>query len=197
MTVAPTRTAIVLPGRASTSATSSDQTLIRRIAGGDQLAMRIFFARHRTRLFRFLLRIVRDRTVAEDLLSDVFLDVWRRAGQFEARASASTWLLAIGRFKALSVLRRRTDVKLDDETAHAIADPADGPEILLQKKNDGEALRKCIAALPAAHGRIIDLVYYYEKSVSEVADIVGIPQATVRTRMFYARKQLAELVSAA
>src|SRR5947207_12637524 len=78
---------------------TSDETLIERIAGGDQLAMRTLFARHRVALYRWLLRLVRDETVTEDLLSDVFLDVWRQAASFEGRASISTWLLAIARYK--------------------------------------------------------------------------------------------------
>ena len=199
MTFAQTQSAngqrVALAGPASTS--SSDETLIQRIAGGDQLAMRTLFARHQIRLFRFLVRIVRDQTVAEDLLSDVFLDVWRKAEQFEGRSSVSTWLLAIGRLKALSTLRRRTDVVLNDEMASTIVDPADDPETVLEKKNNSEVLRRCVAALSPAHSQIIDLVYYHEKSVGEVAEIVGIPEATVKTRMFYARKQLATLVMAA
>jgi len=186
-----------LPRQTAADKTSSDETLITRIAGGDELAMRTLFARHQVRLYRFLVRIVRDETLAEDLLSDVFLDVWRQAAQFEARAAVSTWLLAIGRYKALSALRRRTDVELNDEMASTIADPADDPEILLQKRDSGEVLRQCVAALSPAQAQIIDLVYYHEKSVSDVAEIVGIPEATVKTRMFYARRKLAELVQAA
>jgi RNA polymerase sigma-70 factor (ECF subfamily) len=176
---------------------SSDEMLIKRIADGDQLAMRTLFARHQMPLYRWLLRIVRDEALAEDLLSEVFLDVWRQAVSFEARSSVSTWLLAIGRYKALSALRRRTDVELDDETAAAIPDPADNPELVLQKKNRSELLRRSLASLSPEHGEVIDLVYYHDKSVKEVAGIVGVAEATVKTRMFYARKKLAELVEAA
>ena len=197
MILTQTGTATVLPRQTAADKTSSDETLITQIAGGDELAMRTLFARHQVRLYRFLVRIVRDETLAEDLLSDVFLDVWRQAAQFEARAAVSTWLLAIGRYKALSALRRRTDVELNDEMASTIADPADDPEILLQKRDSGEVLRQCVAALSPAQAQIIDLVYYHEKSVSDVAEIVGIPEATVKTRMFYARRKLAELVQAA
>jgi RNA polymerase sigma-70 factor (ECF subfamily) len=138
--------------------------------------------------------MVRDERLAEELLSDVFLSVWRHAAQFEARATVSTWLLAIGRFSALSAMRRRTEVSLDDQIACELPDSTDDPEISLQKKDAGEVLRKCVAALTPAQGQIIDLVYYHEKSISEVAQIVGISEATVKTRMFYARKKLAELV---
>jgi RNA polymerase sigma-70 factor (ECF subfamily) len=85
---------------------------------------------------------------------------------------------------------------LDDETAEAIEDTSDNPEVALQKKEKGAILRKCMDALSAEHREIIDLVYYHEKSVEEVAEIVGIPEATVKTRMFYARKKPAELLKA-
>src|SRR3989442_14589507 len=85
-----------------TTEISSDEMLIKRIAEGDQLVMRTLFGRHRVPLYRWLLRLVGDEALAEDLLSDVFLDVWRQAAAFEARSSVSTWLLAIARYKALS-----------------------------------------------------------------------------------------------
>ena len=105
--------------------------------------------------------------------------------------------MAIARYKALSALRRRPDEELDDEAAAAIEDPGDDPETALTKKDKGEILRKCLTVLSPEHREIIDLVYYHEKSVEEVAEIVGIPENTVKTRMFYARKRLAELLKAA
>jgi RNA polymerase sigma-70 factor, ECF subfamily len=176
---------------------TSDEALIGRIAGGDKVAMQVLFARHHVRVYRFVLRLVRDQTLAEDLISEVFLDVWRQAGRFEARSAVSTWLLAIARYKALSALRRRPDEELDEEAAAAIEDPGDTPEVALEKKDKGEILRKCLTALSPEHREIIDLVYYHEKSVEEVAEIVGIPENTVKTRMFYARKRLSELLKAA
>jgi len=155
------------------------------------------FARHRVAIYRWLLRIVHDETLAEDLLSEVFLDVWRQAASFEGRASVSTWLLAIARHKALSALRCRIDAELDARIASTVADPADDPEAALQKKNRSELLRSSLAALSPEHGEVIDLVYYHGKSVKEVADIVGVGEGTVKTRMFYARKKLADLVAAA
>jgi RNA polymerase sigma-70 factor, ECF subfamily len=177
--------------------TSSDEMLIRRIAGGDQLAMRTLFGRHRVSLYRWLLRLVGQEALAEDLLSEVFLDVWRQAGSFEARSSVSTWLLAIARYKALSARRRRPDAELDEAIVSTVADPADDPELVLQKKDRAELLRQSLAKLSPEQGEVIDLVYYHGKSVREVAEIVGAPEATVKTRMFYARKKLAEVVAAA
>jgi RNA polymerase sigma-70 factor (ECF subfamily) len=173
------------------------EMLIRRIAEGDQLAMRTLFGRYRVPLYRWLLRLVGDEALAEDLLSDVFLDVWRQAASFEARSSVSTWLLAIARYKALSARRRRTDAELDEKIVSRVADPADDLEVVLQKKTRAELVRHSLARLSPEHGEVIDLVYFHGKSVKEVAEIVGIATATVKTRMFYARKKLAEFVAAA
>ncbi len=114
----------------SANQATSDEVLIGRIAKGDRLAMQVLFARHHVRVYRFVLRLVGNPSVAEDLISEVFLDVWRQADRFEGRSAVSTWMLAIARFK-------------------------------------------------------------------EVAEIVGIPENTVKTRMFYARKKLSELLQAA
>jgi RNA polymerase sigma-70 factor (ECF subfamily) len=157
--------------------------------------MRTLFARHRVAIYRWLLRLVGDEALAEDLLSDVFLDVWRKAASFGGRSSVSTWLLAIARYKGLSARRRRTDAELNDELASSVADPSDDPELVLQKRNREELLRRSLARLSPEHGEVIDLVYYHGKSVKEVAEIVGINEATVKTRMFYARKKLAELIA--
>ena len=176
---------------------TSDEALIARIASGDRLAMQVLFARHHVRIYRFVLRLLRDQWKAEDLISEVFLDVWRQADRFEGRSTVSTWLLAIARFKALSALRRKPEEGLDEDAALEIEDLADNPEVTLEKKDRSAVIRKCLMGLSAEHREIIDLVYYHEKSVEEAAKIVGIPENTVKTRMFYARKKLAEMLKAA
>jgi RNA polymerase sigma-70 factor (ECF subfamily) len=174
--------------------TASDEVLIARIAGGDRLAMQVLYARHHVRVYRFILRLTRNEATAEDMISEVFLEIWRSAGKFEGRSQVSTWMLSIARFKTLSALRKRSEEELDDGVAEQIEDHADDPEVSLAKKDKGALLRECMNALSAEHREVIDLVYYHEKSVEEVASIVGIPAATVKTRMFYARKKLSELL---
>jgi RNA polymerase sigma-70 factor, ECF subfamily len=183
--------------RAAAVETSSDDMLVARIGEGDRLAMQTLFARHRTPVYRWLLRFVGNETLAEDLVSDVFLDVWRQASRFEGRSSVSTWLIAIARFKAISARRRRTEAELDEGVESTVADTADDPGVVLEKKNRDEVLRAALTRLSSEHKEIIDLVYYHEKSVDECAQIIGVPSGTVKTRMFYARRKLAELVQAA
>ena len=188
--IRPGSAAAAVPAIAATAGEySSDEILVERIAAGDKLAMQVLFARHRT------LSPARE-TVVEDLLSDVFLDVWRQAGRFEGRSAVTTWLLSIARFKALSARCRRTDAPLDETIEATVADSADNAEVVLEKKHQGEMLRDALTKLSPEHREIIDLVYYHEKSVDDAADILSIPRATVKTRMFYARKRLAELVQA-
>jgi len=176
---------------------TSDEMLLEGIAGGQKTAMHVLYARHNVRVYRFILRIIGDATIAEDLVSQVFLDVWRTAGQFEGRSQVSTWLLAIARFKALTALRNRKHEDVDQDEVMAIPDSAENPEACMDRSQTCETLRKAVAQLSPAHREIIDLIYYHEKSVEEVGQIIGIPQATVKTRMFYARKHLALLLKQA
>jgi RNA polymerase sigma-70 factor (ECF subfamily) len=173
----------------------SDEALIKAIAAGDQSAMRILYGRHSVRVFRFIARLVTDSARAEDLVSEVFIDVWTQADRFEGRSQVSTWILSIARFKALSALRRRRDVELDEAAMEMIEDSADTPEQTLLNQDRSAQLRTCLAKLSREHREVIDLVYYHEKSVEEVAEIIQLPKNTVKTRMFYARKQLARLLS--
>ena len=192
-----TETGCPSPTARAADPSSSDQALLARIARGDQLAMRILFARHQTTVYRWILRLVHNEALAEDLLSEVFLDVWRQAGSFQGRSSVSTWLLAIARHKALSARRRRIDDQLDETLVAEMPDPADDPEIALQKKDRSELLRKALSSLSDEHREVLDLVYYHGRSVKETAQIVGVGEATVKTRMFYARRKLAGLMGVA
>jgi RNA polymerase sigma-70 factor (ECF subfamily) len=174
-----------------------DEDLVESIARGDKGAMRVLYTRHSLRIYRFILRLTGNTSLSEDLVSEVFLYVWRQADAFEAKSRVSTWLLAIARYKAFSALRRRSDERLDDATVAVIEDPADDPEIAFHGRQRSALVGKCLMKLAPAHRQVIDLVYYHEKSIDEVAQIVGIPANTVKTRMFYARTRMAELLAEA
>ena len=173
---------------------TSDEALVSLIADGDKRAMQVLYGRHNVRVYRFIVRLTGNTSTAEDLVSEVFLDVWRQADAFEAKAQVSTWLLAIARYKALSALRRRSEEQLDDQVAATIPDTADDPETVVYQKDRSTLIQKCLSQLSPAHREVIDLVYYHEKSVDEVAKITGVPAATVKTRMFYARNKMQELL---
>lgn len=184
-------------GKHRVNSTVSDQALLERVAAGDQAAIRVLFARHHLRIYRFIVRMTNNEATAEELANEVFMEVWRNAGRFEGRSGVSTWMLSIARNKTISMLRKRSESQLDEDYATAIADDADTPDVATAKRDKGDRMRECLDQLSDQHREIIDLVYYHDKSISEVAEIVGIPEGTVKTRTFHARKKLGELLQAA
>jgi RNA polymerase sigma-70 factor (ECF subfamily) len=180
---------------ANVSHASSDKELLRSISQGEKRAMALLFARHNTDVFRFALSVTRDRSLAETVVSDVFLGVWRHAGTFKGKSKVSTWLFGIARHKALTLLKRPPDEQLTEEFLKKMEDTADSPEAALGKRQTRTIVAECLAQLSPAHREIIDLVYYHENPIDEVAEILQIPRGTVKTRMFYARQHLAQLIT--
>ena len=172
----------------------TDLDLIARIAAKDAGGLQALYGRHNVRIYRFITRLVSNEAVAEELTNEVFIDVWRNAAKFEGRSAPTTWLYAIARNKAISSLRRRRDEALDDDVAEQIPDTEDTPEVAAQKTDKRSIIRSCLERLSEEHREVIDLVYYHEKSVREVSEITETPEATVKTRMFYARKALSALL---
>jgi RNA polymerase sigma-70 factor (ECF subfamily) len=184
------------PGRLrAASRASSDEELLRSIGERDQGAMEVLFTRHSVRVFRFASSITNSPALAEDVVSDVFFDVWRRPGSFKGKCQVSTWLLAIARHKALSALQRRVHESLTEQLEETIEAPTDGPEVVIERKQIGALLGDCLPKLSVIHREIVDLVYYHEKSIEEVAEILQIPTGTVKTRMFNTRKSLAGMLA--
>lgn len=189
-------TKIVIKGSAARSSRrQSDESLMHAIAAGDSVAMQTLYQRHCERVKRFVLRLTDNVSMVEDIVSEAFLDVWRRADTFESRSQVTTWLLAIARNKALSMLKRGCAVQLDEKVAQAIEDPSDDPEVTVSKLRRDAIVHKCLEQLRPAHRQVVDLIYYQEKSIGEVADLIGIPPSTVKTRMFYARNRIAYQLS--
>ena len=196
--VSPTSGAVrTLRGIEMSAQCMADEALMARVAQGDRQAIALLLERYQLKVYRFVHRWVGNSATAEDIVSDVFIELWRHAASFEGRSRLSTWMLAIARNKAVSTMRRRIDQPLEDGMAEAIPDHAGIAQESLEAADRNAVLRRCLAQLSPAHREIIDLVYYHEKSVEEVAAIVGVSAATVKTRMFYARRRLAEGLRAA
>jgi len=158
--------------------------------------MRALFGRYQEKVFRFVARLCNDEVLAEDLTSEVFLDVWRKPGTYQQRSAVSTWLLAIARHKAQSARRRKAEVTIDQKVVNNLGDPSADPEAALQQKRQTQLVEQCLTKLTPKHGEVISLIYYRGKTITEVAEIIGIPVATVKTRMFYARRRIGELLVA-
>jgi RNA polymerase sigma-70 factor (ECF subfamily) len=174
-----------------------DEQLVARIAAGDEAALRLLMVRHQVQVLRFVLRLVRNDAVAEELTNEVFMEVWRSARSYQGQSKPRTWMLSIAHHRAVSALRKRREESWDEERASEIAAADDDPEVVAQKRDKSALMRRCMEALSAEHREILDLVYYHELSIAEVAAVVSIPENTVKTRMFYARKRLSEILKTA
>jgi len=170
----------------------NDAVLMRRVAAGDKTAMQLVFSHHHIAVYRFVLHRLRDKALAEDVTSDVFLDVWRQAARFEGRSTVLTWILAIACRKAAAARPALDQLLSDRSHAEASGHDAVTPDAILQARNRNHVLRRCLATLSAEHREVIDLVYYQEQSIEAVAAILGIPEDTAKARMFYARRRLAD-----
>jgi len=171
----------------------TDDELVRRVAGKDTLALKVLFVRYHDNVFKYIFRLLRDEAVAEEIANEVFLKLWQGAATFEGRSAVWPWLLAVARTSALRYARKRRDVALEDGVAETLVDQADTPSESMLKSDKARLLQSCIDNLSRQHREIIELVYFHEKTVKEVAAILDIPGNTVKTRMFYARKRLSEI----
>ena len=112
----------------SADAAASDGQLLARIARGDKEAVTALYRRLERPLFAFLVKTLRDREAAADVLNETMLDVWRQAGRFEGKSSVATWIYSIAHHKAISWLRKRREVELDEEAVAEIVDDAPGAD---------------------------------------------------------------------
>ena len=174
----------------------SDSDLIHAVARGDELALAACYDRYRLILFGLILRILHDREEAEDVLQDIFLQVWRRAGDFdEARGRAFTWLVTIARSRALDRLRSAgSRARLAEEAAQIPRDDvADASQDAL-KSEAAAIVRRALAALPEEQRRTLFLAYFEGLTQTEIAARLGDPLGTVKTRMRSGMIKLRELL---
>lgn len=176
---------------------STDGQLLASLGKGDKDAMGTLYKRYERPLYAFLTKTLRDREAAAEVLNDTMLDVWRQAGRFEGKSSVSTWIYSIAYHKAVSWLRKRREVSLDEEVANAIEDQGPSPSSGLEAEDLSQAIAREMEKLSVDHRVVLQLAYFHEFSVSEIAETLDCPENTVKTRMFYARQRLKTLLEAA
>jgi len=168
----------------------ADSALVRRCLAGDDGAYAALLERHQARVYSFLLRLTQSAPDAEDLAQVVFLKAFRSLESFDLARPFHSWLFAIAHHAALDFLRaRKIDLSLDHEDA-AIdpADGADGPERLAEAALDGALAERLIAALPPLYREALLLRHVEGLSVDETAAALGVPEGTVKIRLFRARE---------
>lgn len=171
--------------------------LVEKVAGGDHGAFRWLFRRFQRPVHAYLARLVRLPHIAEELMNETMLELWKGAGRFGGRSTVSTWLFGIARHKAIDHLRRTREGDLGEETLAEIPDPSPTPEEALDRASLAELVGGLMDRLSVEHREVLHLAYREELSVEEIAGVAGCPVNTVKTRMFYARKRLKTLLAEA
>ncbi len=166
-----------------------DIALVTRIAEGDKAAFRTLFETYGERVFRYVYRMVNDEGQAEEVTNDVMLEVWKGAHKFEGRSKASTWVLGIARHLALNAIRGKqlVTVDLDDSPE---ADGRESAATVRDRDTVKQKLRDALAKLSSDHREVVELAFFHGYSYQEVAEVMGCPENTVKTRMFHAKRQL-------
>ncbi|WP_433041887.1 RNA polymerase sigma factor [Dactylosporangium sp. CS-033363] len=168
---------------------AGDDELLRQVARGDAAALAQLYERHAGPLYGYLHRLAGDRMTAEEILQDTMLAVWRSAGAYEGRSKATTWLFGVARRQAHNRLRDRADpvaAELPDD-----ADRGPGPEELAIAAAGGTPVAAAIDRLPGHHRDVIALVFVAGLPLADVAEVLGIPLGTVKSRLHHARAALA------
>ena len=178
----------------SADAAASDGQLLARIARGDKDAVTALYRRLERPLFAFLVKTLREREAAADVLNETMLDVWRHAGRFEGKSSVATWIYSIAHHKAISWLRKRRELELDEETMAQMADDAPAADSKIAAEDLTQTIARLMEKLSVDHRVVLQLAYFQEFSVGQIAEILDIPENTVKTRMFYARNKMADLL---
>jgi RNA polymerase sigma-70 factor (ECF subfamily) len=172
----------------------ADWRLVQRVARRDESALGELYDRHARLLYSLALRIVRERTEAEDVLQEVFGQVWRQADRFDStRGTVVGWLMTVTRSRAVDCLRRRRarpEAPDGDRVATGMVDPSEGVDLQLVTTEEGERVRAALAALADDQRVPLELAYYDGLSQSEIAATLGVPLGTVKTRMRQALKRL-------
>lgn len=176
-----------------------DVELLAKIAHGDREAFSRLYLKYQPKLVSYCARMLRDDVAqAADIVDDALFDVWRSAGRFAGKSKASTWIYSITRNKMISWLRKTREITLDDERSMlSMIDTAATPEETREQEDMKQQLIRLMNHLTDEHRDVLRLTYFEDKSVREVSVILGISENTVKTRMFYARKRLGQMLEKA
>jgi RNA polymerase sigma-70 factor, ECF subfamily len=183
-----------------------ERDLIEAILAGDSAAFDELFARHATCVRQRLLKIVRDEQAAEDLLQEVFLRLWTRAEQYNGSGPVDHWLIRMATNLALNHLRSQRrrptqplefysadEVEDDGDTPASLTDSAScSPAELYEKAEQQHLLQALLRTLPDAQREVLELMLHEQMGIGEIAQTLGIPPGTVKSRLHYARRQIGE-----
>lgn len=165
--------------------------LLSRCARRDESALVELHRLLARRIHAFAWQRLRNEEEAQTVVVDTLHEVWKSAARFRGESLVTTWVLGIARFKSME-LRRQVQPEADDIDDHAdtLAADTDDGEAALARWQEAQAVRRCLAELSAAHRECMQLVYYEGMGLAEVALVQHVPENTVKTRLFHARRQM-------
>lgn len=168
--------------------------LIEQIAQGDKQALAALYRALERPVYKFIVSRLNDPHEANDILHEVFMDVWRSAGRFEGRSKVQTWIFGIAYRKSIDVMRKRGRMDLTDETPD-MADDSPDQETCLAAGQEAAHVRHCLETLEDDHRSAITLAFYQDMTYGEIAEVAGVPEGTIKTRIFHAKKLLMRCLS--
>jgi RNA polymerase sigma-70 factor (ECF subfamily) len=173
-----------------------DAQLIRRIGRGDRQALSELYARYQRALFAYLLQLTPDYGLAEELLQDTLVAIWKSAHSFEGRSSVLTWLIGIARRQAHNTLRQQHVALTDLSAAEAMPAPDLEPEAVALAGVERAELTEAFRRLAPVHREVLLLTFVQELSYQETATILDVPVGTVKSRLSNARRALRAILDA-
>ena len=173
---------------------TSDHDLLAAVAHGDRPAFERLYHSYEKRVYQYVQTLVSDTSLAEEIVGDTMLAVWRGAGSFAYTSRVSTWIFGIARHKALDAIRRsgRRQREVDLDGAADLPHPHDCPDEGVLRNQLAALTQRAMAALTQEHREILRLVFYEEQPYEEISTLLGIPTNTVKTRVYYAKQRLKE-----
>ena len=176
-------------------ATVSDEALVAAVGRQDDSALAALYDRHGATCYRLALRIVRDSSLAEDVVQEAFVDLWRSASNFDAgRGRGRTWLLVITHRRAVDLVRREERRRVEPLNGYDAAGD-EGVDILVERKGERARVQTALQMLSADQRRTLELAYYGGLTQSELAERLGEPLGTIKSRMFNGLQRLHGILS--
>lgn len=163
--------------------------LVAAVRARDLRAFEQLYRRYQPRLTRFVGTLLRSPGLVEEVVNDTLMVLWQKAGDFTGASRLSTWLFAIAYRKAVRA-RAREPLAADDTAVLAEVADDSTADAGLSRDRTRQALQRAMGVLSAEHRAVVDLTYFHEIGYREIAEILGCPVDTVKTRMFHARRQL-------
>jgi RNA polymerase sigma-70 factor (ECF subfamily) len=175
-----------------TSTDDLDRALLQAIAHGETQALEKLYAQHGLSLLNYLMGMLRDAALAEEVLQNVMLSVWKAAGNFRGESKVRTWLIAIARNHAINSRRKRAlhAVELHEEER----DHKTGPMEAVIRDSERDQVRAAIRMLPEEQQETLELVFYHGLSGAEAAAVLGVSEGTIKSRLHRAKAHLKELL---